>query len=934
MNKGARFHNCDFQVHTPRDINWKGAGAVTSEERKQYAEEFVVACRTKGLQAVAITDHHDFAFFRYIKEAALSETDEMGQPLSEQARLVVFPGLELTLAVPCQALLILDADFPVDFLDQVLQALSIAAAPDGAEHNAEVKRLEHIKTLEDLYEELEKREFLRGRFIVLPHVGESGNFSMLRKGFATAYKNMPCVGGYIDGSVDQFGEGRRTILNGANKEYGNKALAVFQTSDNRSRNFAELGTHTTWVKWSRPTAEALRQACLARDSRLAQTAPMIPSIRITNVEVSNSKFLGPINLELNPQYNAIIGGRGTGKSTILEYIRWALCDQSATDEDQDDLAEFERRRQMLIENTLIPLDATVEVSVLLDNVLHVIRRKSSGEISLKIGSGEFEICSEENVRSLLPIRAYSQKQLSAVGARIGELRRFVHAPITSTLEELEGRLHATRADLRTAFDKLQRFRQLQSDLEAYKLERQSLKQRTDALRAGLKGLSDADKNVIDVQAVYASEKRLLDGLDRDVDSAKTALLEASRIMGETIGDDVDLTSATQNGATVKQATDAVSTWMKEAKVQLDALLTSLEPSTTGGSLESFHKAREDWNVKRNAHQVQYDQAKTRAAAHEETLKQITALEERLAEINKSSDEKTAEADRLGKPDDTFAGLRTVLGALLVERANTIEVQCARLTPTPEVRLRASLRKSADTALLADRIKQVLRGSKARTERVDDLLEKMAQATTPIAEWELILDELSALAQARIVDDVVTPLPGTPRLDAAGFTTKEKGAIARQLDSNAWLELLLTDLKDLPVFEYKVGDGNFIPFQDASPGQQATALLSILLLQDGPPLLIDQPEDDLNMKVISEIVETLWKSKAHRQLIFATLNAILVVNGDAELVVCCDYRTTSTESGGQIKAEGTIDVEVIKNEITEVMEGGVDAFKLRHQKYGF
>lgn len=64
------------------------------------------------------------------------------------------------------------------------------------------------------------------------------------------------------------------------------------------------------------------------------------------------------------------------------------------------------------------------------------------------------------------------------------------------------------------------------------------------------------------------------------------------------------------------------------------------------------------------------------------------------------------------------------------------------------------------------------------------------------------------------------------------------------------------------------------------------------------------------------------------------NANLVVNGDAELVACCDYRTTATESGGQIKLAGAIDMPEINKEITEVMEGGIEAFKLRHQKYGF
>ena len=61
---------------------------------------------------------------------------------------------------------------------------------------------------------------------------------------------------------------------------------------------------------------------------------------------------------------------------------------------------------------------------------------------------------------------------------------------------------------------------------------------------------------------------------------------------------------------------------------------------------------------------------------------------------------------------------------------------------------------------------------------------------------------------------------------------------------------------------------------------------------------------------------------------------LVVNGDAELVICCDYRTSGTESGGKVKLTGAIDIPAICTEITDVMEGGEEAFKLRQKKYGF
>src|SRR5438094_3098604 len=105
MDKGAHFYRGDFQVHTPRDARWTGGDAVSDAQRKTYAEELILACRKKGLGAIAVTDHHDFAFFPHIREAANAELDEGGKPIPEDKRIVVFPGIEMTLTAPnCQAM--------------------------------------------------------------------------------------------------------------------------------------------------------------------------------------------------------------------------------------------------------------------------------------------------------------------------------------------------------------------------------------------------------------------------------------------------------------------------------------------------------------------------------------------------------------------------------------------------------------------------------------------------------------------------------------------------------------------------------------------------------------------------------------------------------------------------------------------------------------
>ena len=263
MDKGAHFFRTDLQVHTPRDLNWKGVDRVSIEARKSYAQSLVNACRKKSLQAIAITDHHDMTFVGYVRRAAQEETDEEGSLLTKENRLVVFPGMELTLGVPCQALLIFDADFPEDMFQLAMTALVLTPNSDDEPKAAPVQRLDKIVSLEHLKNKLDEHRYLRNKYIILPNVSE-GKFSLLRTGQAGKYIDMPCVGGYVDGDLEKLGEGNRNIISGKVKEWGNKRIACFQTSDSRREDHQELGRYTTWIKWAVPAAEALRQACLAQ----------------------------------------------------------------------------------------------------------------------------------------------------------------------------------------------------------------------------------------------------------------------------------------------------------------------------------------------------------------------------------------------------------------------------------------------------------------------------------------------------------------------------------------------------------------------------------------------------------------------------------------------------------------------------------------------
>jgi hypothetical protein len=153
---------------------------------------------------------------------------------------------------------------------------------------------------------------------------------------------------------------------------------------------------------------------------------------------------------------------------------------------------------------------------------------------------------------------------------------------------------------------------------------------------------------------------------------------------------------------------------------------------------------------------------------------------------------------------------------------------------------------------------------------------------------------------------------------------------------------------------EVGQENWRPLgqrlgEGVSVGQGCTAILSIILLESRHPLIIDQPEDDLDNRFIyDEIVQTLRRERDRRQMLFATHNANIPVAGDAELIIVLDAQEETRDAQAalhcEVAASGFIDkddldydsaeMKKMRWHISQVLEGGRQAFELRQQKYGF
>ena len=129
---------------------------------------------------------------------------------------------------------------------------------------------------------------------------------------------MSYVGGYLDGgrTIATLSGRNRRRLSGADENWARRTIYPLPTSDSRRADFSELGTNDAWIKLAEPTAEAIRQAFLGHRSRIAVEPVASPSMHVVRAEVAGSAILVDTDVEFSAEFNAVIGGRGTGEELV------------------------------------------------------------------------------------------------------------------------------------------------------------------------------------------------------------------------------------------------------------------------------------------------------------------------------------------------------------------------------------------------------------------------------------------------------------------------------------------------------------------------------------------------------------------------------------------------------------------------------------------
>jgi ATPase subunit of ABC transporter with duplicated ATPase domains len=306
---------------------------------------------------------------------------------------------------------------------------------------------------------------------------------------------------------------------------------------------------------------------------------------------------------------------------------------------------------------------------------------------------------------------------------------------------------------------------------------------------------------------------------------------------------------------------------------------------------------------------QYREIIARSAQEQQHAAERAKLQQRHLALTKAQQELGALLQKRKALEGSHRQMNTKLSELRDQRFHLRKNVADRLSAALGPTIRVSITQAGDRSGYDALLKDMLKGCGLQYNRI---VSRIVESLSP--------EELSRIVRkrdsARLAED-------------GGIAEDQALRIVGHLQDGDQIDKLETvDLDDEPLIALKDGS-DFKSSADVSTGQRCTVILPILLLESERPLLIDQPEDNLdNAFVYNTIVKSLREAKGARQLIFVTHNPNIPVLGEAERVLVF----TSDGRRGTVSHVGT--VEDVKGQIEHLLEGGKEAFALRMQKYGY
>lgn len=954
--EGMRWFKCDFQVQTPEDAaHWGDAdtrlpeprrpmvapepdahgnvGPAKPDERRlqEVARAYLRRCHEAGLELIGVTDHNfsqktdprDW-FMTHLVEQNKSVAKELGkQPLH------ILPGFEVDIGYHVLCLFEpakkgshvwrinrLLCKLGLDENERFRQGQPMPLRRNGANVS--------LKELIELVQEQHKG------IVIAAHADQNDGLLNDPRNIED-YKNRKLQA--LEVTANPPARKILDIVEGRDKAWARADChpAYVMSSDAKSLKRDEngepvansIGYRHTWLKMSRPSVEALRQAFLDPQSRiqLSGTRPSdaLRHPRITGVSVKGAKFLADQELSFSEGLNCVIGGRGSGKSSLLEYMRFALNQDNAPGKDQD--AALSRKRIQLKESLgeaaeiRIAFEAEGGVS---DTLVYEPSRKDGSQRRIE---GR-DVSDLNTVTRQLQAQFFSQGELSRMtsGAQ-GQSQVLALIDVSSGPELIQ--LNADERELKGALKSLFQARRDESRLaHEISVAEQEVTELTRQLeaRAALQGDSKRNQLALQARRFLASLQEQYKAEVAAVEVARQSLMTQEAPLPDSAGAWPNAEWFASKVAAHDQARAALIDGINSALVEFQRLVGDLlGPDSTGPVLAAIE-----------ADQAAFRAACTEKGIREEDIARLQELEEVRQGKLKLIADRNAALTKVKLEAAEFEPTLTALHAVWREQfevrkrtADDIQSKVASNT----VRLRTSFMNDLESfRQLWKRLAPRDGRSKLarRWEEIgDDLFGSWRTRNKEASPWET--------AEAGRTDGVVLPSFYGEMLDDL------QPAMLKHLDSAdvqpIWEDIRLTRVGDGIDVDLLRDDQSVAGSMTGalSEGQRNTVLLNLMLAKGEGPIVIDQPEDELDSSFIYKtLVTDLRSAKLKRQLIIATHNANLPVNADAELI----YALEARDGHGQALAQGGLDRAHVADAVLDIMEGSEQAFKRRSEKYHF
>ncbi len=838
----------------------------------------------KGLAGIAVTDHNTGAWVDKIKEVAV------GTPL------VVFPGVEITCRGGKEGLhviALLDVTSGSAEVESLLSELGLQPKDFGKLETIVEKDATEVVTVIDR----------RGGLAVLAHVNSTrGAFNDMRGQQRISLIRHPCVHAAegTDFTNEDAKKSRKRavdLLDGNDPDYGRK-MAVYQASDNPGapgmHSIAGIGTRCAFFKMDRIDLDALRQCFCDPDVRIRQdfeipATPMYP--RIISVRVTGG-FLSDLTAQFHEGLNSVLGAKGAGKSLLVEFLRFTLDQPPLDDELRADHAAKLRAR---LEDY-----GTVEV---------IFGDETGKRISLKRTFDEsqdhpYEGGAQRDLVRTFPVFFLSQNEILRIAenhdAQLAFIDRFFD-------------FRAYQVEIAECERELSKLDHALADSMRAMVELPEAEKQTATVRAEVEKLDALLKNpVFDTFSKLELKDRTLRAFLDAAAAIKTSFREANAPVNrpavpaipDALKDEPMVRRVADRAAEAAAATRRIA---ESGEAELLAYETRIREEYAKWRPE-FERGKKEYE---SAIQSSGDQ-RALVQRRAKLVKEQDEIARRFAAVSLRAGAFPSAAERR---KTVVAKHRTAHEEYAAERKDL----CKRIAGASGGRLTVEIEEGSNSEEFRKRLSALKRGSYLKDVEIDRIC-----ANVSSGQFMRAVIQFALRHDLKHLESVAT----SAKIELAKMRTLAEFLVSENTFESL-LALEYTGMpQDRPDIRYYVVD-RFEPLDRLSIGQKCTAMLLVALSSGTAPVVIDQPEDSLDLRTIWEdVCSRVRVGKERRQFIFTTHNSSVAVATDSDKFIIMEADATR----GRVVFSGSMDHEPVGREALKYLEGGAPTYRLKFRKY--